>query len=115
MKTTATHDWTRADALTDESVHAAALRDRDAQPLIDGDMERMRRVPRMKTLRRALGLTQDEFARRYQIPLGTLRDWEQGRAEPDQPARAYLKAIAGDPDVVQRALCRATRSPSDRS
>jgi hypothetical protein len=38
-------------------------------------------------LRRALRLTQEEFAARYQIPLGTLRDWEQQRAEPDRPAR----------------------------
>ena len=39
---------------------------------------RARRVPRVRTLRRVLGLTQEEFAARYQIPLGTLRDWEQG-------------------------------------
>lgn len=95
-------------SMTDEEVHAAALRDPDAQPLTDVDRSRMRRIPRAKTLRRALGLTQEEFAARYQIPLGTLRDWEQGRAEPDQPARAYLKAIAGDPEAVQRALQSAT-------
>jgi len=104
MTKTAKHDWTRLEAMTDAQVHAAALADPDAQPLTDADMTRMHRVPRAKTLRRALGLTQEEFAARYQIPLGTLRDWEQGRAEPDQPARAYLKAIAGDPAAVQRAL-----------
>jgi putative transcriptional regulator len=64
----------------------------------------MRRVPRTKTLRRAIGLTQEEFAARYHIPLGTLRDWEQGRTEPDQPARAYLTVIARDPEGVLRAL-----------
>jgi putative transcriptional regulator len=69
-------------------------------------MARARRVPRIKTLRRALGLTQEEFATRYRIPLGTLRDWEQGRSEPDQPARAYLTVIAHDPDGVRRALQR---------
>jgi putative transcriptional regulator len=58
----------------------------------------------VKTLRRALGLTQQEFAARYQIPLGTLRDWEQGRTEPDQPARAYLTVIAHDPEGARRAL-----------
>ena len=51
-----------------------------------------------------MGLTQEEFAARFHIPLGTLRDWEQGRSEPDQPARAYLKVIAGDPAAVTRAL-----------
>ena len=68
------------------------------------ELQTARRVPRIRTLRRALGLTQEKFAGRYHIPLGTLRDWEQGRTEPDQPARAYLKAIAGDPVAVQRAL-----------
>ena len=94
--------------MTDEQVHAAALRDPDAQPLTEERLARMRRVPRTKALRRALGLTQEEFAVRYQIPLGTLRDWEQGRAEPDQPARAYLKVIACDPESVRRALESAT-------
>jgi putative transcriptional regulator len=49
-------------------------------------------------------LTQEEFSARYHIPLGTLRDWEQHRAEPDQAARAYLKVIAKDPDFVAAAL-----------
>jgi putative transcriptional regulator len=94
----------RLAAASDEAVTAAALSDPDARPLTDDDFARMKRVPRVKTLRRALGLTQEEFAARYQIPLGTLRDWEQGRSEPDQPARTYLKVIAGDPDGVRRAL-----------
>lgn len=89
---------------TEAEIEAAALADPDAQPLTDADLKRMRRVPRAKTLRRALSLTQEEFALRYQIPLGTLRDWEQGRTEPDQPARAYLKVIAGDPHRVVRLL-----------
>ena len=90
--------------LSDEAITAAALRDPDAQPLTEADLARMKRIPRVKTLRRALGLTQEEFAARYHIPLGTLRDWEQGRCEPDQPARAYLTVIAHDPEGVQRAL-----------
>ena len=90
--------------MTDAEVHAAALGDADARPMTDEEFARAKPVPRAKTLRRALGLTQEEFAARFQIPLGTLRDWEQGRAEPDQPARAYLKAIAGDAAAVWRAL-----------
>jgi putative transcriptional regulator len=61
-------------------------------------------VPRTKAIRRALGLTQEEFAARFHIPLGTLRDWEQQKSEPDHSARAYLRAIAGDAAAVQRAL-----------
>jgi len=101
---TGKHDWSRLDAMTGEQRHAAALADPDAQPLTDADMDRMKRVPRMQIIRRALGLTQEEFAARFQIPVGTLRDWEQGAKEPDQAARAYLRAIAGDAAAVQRAL-----------
>lgn len=98
------HDWSRADARTDEQNHAAALADPDAQPLTPERLARMKETPRLKIIRRALGLTQEEFAARFQIPLGTLRDWEQGAKEPDQAAKSYLKAIAGDPQAVQRAL-----------
>ena len=97
-------DWTRLRAMTDEEVMAAALADPDAQPMTQEQLRTARRVPRTKTLRRALALTQEEFAARYHIPIGTLRDWEQGRCEPDQPALAYLTVIAHDPEGVKRAL-----------
>jgi putative transcriptional regulator len=64
----------------------------------------MPRTPQLKIIRRALGLTQEEFARTFQIPLGTLRDWEQGAAVPDQSARAYLRVIARNPSAVREAL-----------
>jgi len=91
-------------AMTEGEIAAAALRDPDGRPMSDEEFRRARRVPRTKTLRRALGLTQEQFAARYHIPLGTLRDWEQGRSEPDKPARAYLTVIARDPEAVRRAL-----------
>jgi DNA-binding transcriptional regulator YiaG len=71
--------------MTPKAIEAAAPADSDAQPLTSGDLKRMKRTPQAKIIRRALGLTQEEFAAHYHIPLGTLRDWEQGRAEPDQP------------------------------
>ena len=101
-KTTTTDKMPRP--MTLESIEKAARADRDAQPLTEADLKRMKRTPRAKIIRRALELTQEEFAARFHIPLGTLRDWEQGRAEPDQPTRAYLKVIASDPDHVSRVL-----------
>jgi putative transcriptional regulator len=94
--------------MTDEEVVARALADPDAQPKSEDWLASVPRVPRIKTIRRALGMTQEEFAERYLIPLGTLRDWEQGRTEPDQAAQAYLKVIAKEPETVSRAL--GTRS-----
>jgi putative transcriptional regulator len=90
--------------MTVDAIERAARADPDAQPLTENDLKRMKRTPQAKIIRRALELTQEEFAARYHIPLGTLRDWEQGRAEPDQPTRAYLTLIARDPDHVNRTL-----------
>jgi len=90
--------------MTSEAVEAAAAADPDARPFSGDELQRVKRIPRIKTLRRALGLTQEEFSACYHVPLGTLQDWEQGRTEPDRPARAYLRVIARDPEGVRRAL-----------
>jgi len=100
--------------MTEAQRHAAALDDPDAQPLSDEDFRRMKRTPRAKIIRRALGLSQEDFAARYRIPIGTLRDWEQGRVEPDQAARAYLTVIAHDPEGVRKALAPPRRNPLSR-
>ena len=97
-------DWRRLDAMTNEQRHAAALADPDAQPLTDEDLKRMKKTPRVKIIRRAMSLSQEEFATRFRIPLGTLRDWEQERKEPDAAARAYLHVIARNPEAVRKAL-----------
>ncbi|MBF0137309.1 MAG: helix-turn-helix domain-containing protein [Magnetococcales bacterium] len=90
--------------MTEDEISAAAATDPDARPMTPDQLQRAKRIPRTKTLRRALGLSQEEFALRYHIPIGTLKDWEQGRSEPDQPVRAYLTVIAGDPEGVSRTL-----------
>ena len=97
---------------SDEQIKAAALSDPDNPPLTAARLKRLKPVSRVRVLRRALGLTQEAFAARFHIPLGTLRDWEQGRTEPDRPARAYLKVIARDPEGVRRALQSRTASSS---
>ncbi|WP_249123315.1 MULTISPECIES: tyrosine-type recombinase/integrase [unclassified Bradyrhizobium] len=44
-------------------------------------------------LRKALGLSQREFARTFDISIGNVRDWEQGRSRPGRLARTLLKSI----------------------
>jgi putative transcriptional regulator len=61
----------------------------------------------VKSLRRRLGLSQDEFARRYGFTPARIRDWEQGRSKPDGAVRAYLIVIDREPDAVLRALSAA--------
>jgi len=90
--------------MSEVDIEAAAVSDLDNPPLTLERQTQLRPVARVKTLRRALGLTQEEFAARYHIPLGTLRDWEQGRSQPDQAARAFLAIIARAPKKVAELL-----------
>ena len=75
-----------------QAIARAASEDGECEPLTPSDFKRMKKTPAAKIIRRALELTQEEFAVRYNIPLGTLRDWEQGRSQPDQPTQAYLNS-----------------------
>ena len=71
--------------------------------LSDAKLADMRPVRLAKRARIVAGLSQAEFARTYGIPVGTLRDWEQGRSDPDAAGIAYLTAILNDPAAVARA------------
>jgi len=68
--------------MSDAEIHAAALSDPDAQPLTAERLAGMKQTPRLKIIRRALGLTQEDFAARF------------------------LRAVAGDAAAVQRALAQ---------
>jgi putative transcriptional regulator len=103
-KTPTKHDWGRFDAMTEEQRHAAALDDPNSQPVTPDNEKCLRRRPQVTVIRRALGLSQEAFSMRFHIPLGTLRDWEQNRKEPDAAARAYLVVIARNPEAVSDAL-----------
>ena len=103
-------DWAYVENMTDEEAEANALSDPDNPPMTEEQLRRMRRISPAKHVRFKLRLTQEEFSARYHIPLGTLRDWEQHRSEPDQASRAYLKVIATEPEMVATAL--AERKPA---
>jgi putative transcriptional regulator len=61
-------------------------------------------VPDVRAIRRQLHMSQQVFAATYQIPLPTLKNWEQRRRSPDAPAAAYLRAIARRPKDIEDAL-----------
>jgi putative transcriptional regulator len=97
-------DWARVDAMTDEELHRNALEDPDNPPLTEEQLARARRVPNVQAIRTRLGMTQEEFARVYEISLHSIRDWEQGRSRPDYTARTLLRLIERRPDMVREAL-----------
>jgi putative transcriptional regulator len=97
-------DWTRFDSMTDEEVEANALSDADNPPWKDEELARLRPVPNAKRIRAKLHLTQEQFAGSFNLPLGTVRDWELGRRQPDTAAKNFLRVIEHNPEAVIEAL-----------
>ncbi len=58
----------------------------------------------VKGLRERLGLTQAEFSRMIGVSIKTLQNWEQGRREPEGPAKALLRVVEKEPQAVMNAL-----------
>ena len=67
-------------------------------------MDRGQRARLIRKTRTALGLSQTEFADRFRVPVGTLRDWEQARATAPDFAIAYVRVIGQHPDMVAKAV-----------
>jgi putative transcriptional regulator len=107
LKSRARANLTRIRETTDEEVDAMIAADPDTGP----DMSRRdwRRIinphlPDVRAIRLKLGLSQQEFARRFGFSVRTVQEWEQGRAIPDRPARVLLRVIEKSPKAVERAV-----------
>ena len=94
------------------------MNDKDFQKLVKsvkqmGSIMRGEDVPHRKTvlttidvkaLRERLDLTQAEFSRMIGVSIKTLQNWEQGRREPEGPAKALLRVVEKKPQAVLSAL-----------
>jgi len=58
----------------------------------------------IKKIRHKLAKSQAEFAMMIGVSISTLQNWEQGRRQPEGPARALLKIAAENPEAVDKAL-----------
>jgi len=105
-------DWKRLDRLSDAEIATRARSDRDARPSSPARLKQFQRVTltpdEVRAIRRRRGLSQAAFAARFGINLRTLQDWEQGRTQPDGPARAFLLVIDREPQAVERALAASS-------
>ena len=90
----------------ESEIMGAALSDPDAQPSSPDKLAKMVRMPHLRSLRRRLNLTQEQFAERYEIPVASIRDWEQRRTTPDKAVRTYLRVIALEPGIVAEIVAR---------
>lgn len=60
----------------------------------------------IKAIRARRKMSQNEFSKAFRLPIGTLRDWEQHRREPDSASKVYLSMIEADPEGVQKILAK---------
>ena len=58
----------------------------------------------VKVIRQNLNLSQTQFAKKYGFPVGTLRNWEQGRRSPEGAVRTFLQIINNNPKAVDHIL-----------
>ena len=84
----------------------------DAKAFLEGSADRRSfgiHVPsrvNVKKIRTCLGLSQESFAQTYGFALSAVRDWEQGRRQPERSARILLKVVEKEPEAVKRALAK---------
>ena len=82
-----------------ESVQEAGAHMRGEENLPEENV-RFEGEPDPRVIRKELGVTQKEFAAMLDVPVSTLRNWEQGRRNPRGPAMKLLRIAERRPDVL---------------
>ena len=95
----------RLQATSEAAVHRQAKEDKNLSN--DDDLARMVLAREVRLIRESTGLSQTDFAKRFDMTYGRLRDWEQGRSSPDQAMLNYLRLIRDEPRAVARILEKA--------
>jgi putative transcriptional regulator len=87
--------------------------DPDNPPLTQKQLVHVRKgIPNSRAIRHRLKMTQEEFARAFGFSLSSVRDWEQGRHEPDTNTLSYLRTIALEPERVLKIRRDARLAPA---
>jgi len=94
-------DWRRLDAMTDEEIIAAALKDPDNPPLTDEQLAQFRRPALSMKVRHKLHMGRETFSAAYGIPLETLKAWERHEVEPTEVEMVYLRLIEREPEMAK--------------
>ncbi len=89
-------------AITEDQVEALSVGEEHANT--DDELAAAHASRRLKMIRKAQNRTQDGVSRLLQIPVATIRDWEQGRREPEAEALALLRILEREPEAVRRAM-----------
>jgi len=87
-----------------ERVDATSEKDIAAQKALDDAESRQESARFVRQVRRRLGLSQAEFSIRVDVPLNTIRNWEQGKRQPTGAAKSLLKILDQAPEAALHAL-----------
>jgi len=99
------------DSLNEDDINRAIAEDPDAPDFSDPELAKHLRPipdPDVRLIRAKLDLTQVAFARALDVPVATIRDWEQGRRRPSGPALTLLRLLERDPATLARLLSEKT-------
>lgn len=96
-------DRAKIDATTEDDIRRHMIEDGE-DPDAEPDWSKARLVIPATMVRNKLGLSQQQFADLIGVPVGTVRNWEQGRVVPDAAARTLLVLIWREPEAALRAL-----------
>jgi len=90
--------------VTAADAEARALSDPDNPPVSGQQLNRMSLAREVRLVREKTGLSQVQFAARFRIGVARLRDFEQGRSEPDFVVRVFLRMILEAPATADRLI-----------
>jgi putative transcriptional regulator len=96
-------DRAKAAATTEEDIRRHMIEDGEDPDAPEGAIVT---VPPLAALRSRVGLSQAKFAKALRIPAATLRNWEQGRTQPDPVALSFFALVNDDPDRAFKVLAR---------
>lgn len=94
----------RLAALSEFEIEAGAQADEDNPPVPPDRLRKMAIAREVRLIRERLGLSQADFAARFRISLGRLRDYEQARTQPDLPVLAFLRLLNEDRETAERLI-----------
>jgi len=98
-------DTGKFDSLSDADIEALIAEDPDLAPAT----ETLQQLLDVRDIRRKLGLTPQQFARKLRISLATFRTWENGIGRTDPVMQALLRILDGAPETALRALDETVR------
>src|SRR3954469_20063779 len=104
-------DRSRLDAMTEDEIIRAAEDDPDNHPWTDEELARGKFARDVRQARKKVGQSQEAFAAALELPVATLRNWEQGRFNPDPAARALMRLVSRDPEYALKLLAGQAAEP----